>query len=53
MSASGDLLLDVRDHLREIACSELLGEGLTAGRVDPLADDAERLVGADQDLFGS
>ena len=48
--AAGDLLLDVRDDLREVAAAKLLRERLAAGRVDPLPDDAERLVGADDDL---
>ena len=48
--AHGHLLLDVLDDLREVAGAQRLGERLAAGRVDPLADDAERLVGPDDDL---
>ncbi len=36
---------------REVAGGHLRGELLAAGRVDPLADDAERLVEADDDLL--
>ena len=43
---------DVDDDLREVALAQLRREGLAPGRVDPLADDAERLVGADHDLAG-
>ena len=50
MGAARDLLLDVDDDLREIAAAKLLRERLSAGRVDALADDAERLVGADDDF---
>ena len=50
VGAAGDLLLDVGDDLREIACPKLLRERLAARRVDALADDAERLVGADDDF---
>ena len=35
------------DAKLQVAALELLGELLAAGRVDALADDAERLVGAD------
>ena len=34
---------------RQVAVAQLLGEHLAAGRVDALADDAERLLGADRD----
>ena len=37
---------------REVAALELLGELLAPGRVDALADDAERLVDADRDGLG-
>ena len=50
MGAAGDLLLDIGDDLRQVAGPELLGERLPASGVDPLADDAERLVWADDDL---
>ena len=50
VGAARDLILDVRDDLGQVACSQRLGERLAAGRVDALADDAERLVAADDDL---
>ena len=49
VSAAGHLLGHVHLQLREVARLELCLEGLAAGRVDPLADDAERLLGADDD----
>ena len=49
VGAARDLLRDVRLDLREVAGLELRLEGLAAGRVDPLADDAERLLGPDDD----
>ena len=42
--AAGDLLLDVDRDARQVAAAQLLGEDLAAGRVEPLADEAERLV---------
>ena len=49
VGAARDLLRDVDLELREVARLELRLERLAAGRVDPLADDAERLVRADDD----
>ena len=40
---------DVELDLRQVARAQLLLELLAPGRVDPLADDAERLVGPDRD----
>ena len=42
--AARDLLLDVDRDAREVAAAQRLGEDLAAGRVEPLADEAERLV---------
>ena len=39
----------VDGHGRQVAAAQLLGERLAPGRVDALADDAERLVVADDD----
>ena len=47
--ARGDLRLDVHDHLRQVVLAQLGRERLAPGRVDALADDAERLVVADRD----
>ena len=44
--AHRDLVVDVLDDLGQVAGSQRLGERFPAGRVDALADDAERLVGA-------
>ena len=52
VGARRDLRLGVDDHRREVARAQLLGELLAPGRVDPLADDAERLLGADDDGLG-
>ena len=49
VGAARQLLGDVDLDLREIALLQLRLECLAAGRVDPLADDAERLAGADDD----
>ena len=53
VGAARDLLGDVDLDLREVAGLELGLEGLPAGRVDPLADDAERLLRADHDGRGT
>ncbi len=53
MSRTGlDLGDRVRDHRLEVARLHLLGQDLPPGRVDALADDHERAVEADHDLFG-
>ena len=49
VGAALDLLRDVGLELREIARLELGLERLPAGGVDPLADDAERLLRTDDD----
>ena len=49
--AAGDLRRDVALDRRQVAGAQLLLEDPAAGRVDPLADDAERLVVADRDLL--
>ena len=46
VGAARDLILDVLDDLREITRPQGGGERLAPGGVDPLADDAERLVGS-------
>ena len=38
-------------HRCEVSCLELCRQDLAPGGVDPLADDDERLVGADDDLL--
>ena len=48
--APGHLVLDVLDDLGQVAGAQRLGERFAAGGVDPLADDAKRLVGPDDDL---
>ena len=50
MSAHRDLILHILDHLGQITRPQRLRERLTAGRIDPLPDDAKGLVGPDQDL---
>ena len=47
--AHGDLRVRVLDHAIQVAVAQLLREGLAPGRVDALADDAERLVDRDRD----
>ena len=42
-----DLRERVGGHGAQVSIAELLREGLAARRVDALADDAERLLGAD------
>ena len=49
VAAHGDLGVGVLDHAIEVAVAQLGREGLAAGRVDALADDAERLVDRDRD----
>ena len=48
----GDLLERILAHRVEIALDHLGGQFLAAGRIDALADDAERLVEADHDFAG-
>ncbi len=43
-----DLGEGVGGHRRQVTVAQLLGELLAAGRVDSLADHAERLLGADR-----
>ncbi len=49
VAAHGDLGVGVLEHALQVAVAQLLREGLAPGRVDPLADDAERLVDRDRD----
>ena len=49
VGARRHLRVRVDDDRREVAAAQLLGEPLAPGRVDPLADDAERLLRADDD----
>ena len=49
VGAALDLLRDVGLELREVAGLQLRLERLPAGRVDPLADHAERLLRTDDD----
>src|SRR5208283_820050 len=49
---AGDLLLDVDLHPGQVAVAQLQLEDLPAGRVDPLADDRERLVVTDPHRLG-
>ena len=52
VGAARDLLSDVHLDAREVAVLELRLELLAAGRVDALADHAERAVGPDDDGLG-
>jgi len=49
---AGHLLLDVDLHPGQVAAAQLQLEDLPAGRVDPLADDRERLVVTDPHRLG-
>ena len=49
VGAGRDLGEGVDGHRRQVAAAQLLGERLAPRRVDALADDAERLVVADDD----
>ena len=53
VGAARHLLGDVDLELGEVAGLELGLERLAPGRVDPLADHAERLLGPDHELPGS
>ena len=46
----GHLGQDVTLHAAEVAGLHLLGQQLSTGRIDPLADDDERPIEADDDL---
>ncbi len=50
LGAGLDLGQDIALDAAEVAGLHLLGKSLAAGRVDPLADDHERAVEADDDL---
>ncbi len=52
VGAAGDLRGDVLLDDRQVALAQRLLEDGTARGVDPLPDDAERLVGRDDDLLG-